>query len=854
VKFPASSLYIYSAIGFGLFLNSQVAVAQSIQTDGTTPTQPTSCSSDCLIEGGLQQGENLFHSFERFNVDAGATVLFQDPGVANILSRVTGNEVSEILGTLGVSGGDANLFLLNPNGIIFGQDSSLDLNGSFLATTADGIRFGEQGLLGSDPQEIPLLTIDPTALVFAEGDPGAISNQSKSSAGDNPNNLEALGLQVPDGESLLLVGGDVTVNNGSVTALGGRIELGGLAGAGEVELNFSDVPEHSISLDFPEQAEKGNVFLTNDALIRVFTSDNGGDIMINAQNITISEKSLLGAGLFGDSTTFDSQAGNITLNATGKIEVINGSEFANQVITKGSAGDIKISADSLLIDNASYIDASIFGQGNAGNIDILLTGNLVVTSESFIISQIVSEARGNAGNINIEANSISLDGGSQLASNVFGQGKGGNISLNAMDSVDIAGFGTEKDSSGIFTALVEDGVGTVGSITVNTDNFRIADGAIVSSQTLGEGDSGNISINTNNFEAINGGQIATSTASYGNAGNINIKISETLLLSGSEPDFANRLAEFGDIVNEAPGNSGFFANVRLGASGKGGNIEIEAKQLSILDNAEINVSATGTGEAGSLSIDAQDINLDRGSILAETRVGDQGNITVSNADSLLLRNNSQITTNATEQATGGDITISSNTLALLDDSDITANAVSGRGGNIAITTQGIFQEPDSQITAASELGIDGTITINSLDVDPTSGIIELPNVPIDAEAILAENLCRFEDNKIAKGSSFIITGRGGLTPTSADSLSDVDHVVNWASREDLEVSQNGAVAIRQREANNSVNTSYPDIQQSQSLMVAADGSTWLTANAPNASDHNPNLTHPDCRTLASENR
>ena len=136
MKLPLKGLYLFSSLLFCLFTTSKSAIAQSIQTDGTTPTQPGSCSGDCLIEGGLQQGNNLFHSFEKFNVDQGATVLFQDPGVANILSRVTGNELSEILGTLGISGGDANLFLLNPNGIIFGQDSSLDLNGSFLATTA----------------------------------------------------------------------------------------------------------------------------------------------------------------------------------------------------------------------------------------------------------------------------------------------------------------------------------------------------------------------------------------------------------------------------------------------------------------------------------------------------------------------------------------------------------------------------------------------------------------------------------------------------------------------------------------------------------------------------------------------
>ncbi|NJK57697.1 MAG: filamentous hemagglutinin N-terminal domain-containing protein [Pleurocapsa sp. SU_5_0] len=987
VKFPVNGFHIFSNIMFGLFVNSQMATAQSIQTDGTTPTQPANCSSDCIIKGGLQQGENLFHSFKRFNVDAGATVLFQDPEVTNILSRITGNELSEILGTLGVSGGDANLFLLNPKGIIFGQDSSLDLNGSFLATTANAIRFGEQGLLDTAPDEIPLLTINPSALSFAGVNQGMIRNESIAPSGADISGIEetALGLRISNGKSFLLAGGDVIFNGGRVNAFGGRVELGGLSEAGEVQLDFADTNQGDISLSFPDQIQRANVSLFNKALINVPAND-GGDIAINANNIDITEGSILRAGIGIGLGNADSQAGNIALNADNKLEITN-SVVANQISeqAKGNGGDINISSDSLFVSNksvlqalslgmgdagdikievpnglvkinnnsqvftviesirtddfesiaigdggdikiiaqeilledssfidasslgqgntgnidifveadlvinsnsrilsvinpgaignggninleantvslqnSSFIDASSLGQGNAGNIEIFLEEGLVIASNSAIQSVINPEAIGDAGNINIEASDISLNSGSQLVSNVFGRGKGGNISLNISDSVNIVGFGTDGFSSGIFTTTEEGGEGQAGGVTVNTDSFQIADGGLVSSQTINESNGGSISINANNFAAIDGGQIATSAASSGDAGNINIQASENLLLSGSETNFANRLAEFGDVIviNEPPGNSGFFANVRADASGAGGNVKVAAGQLDIVDGAEIDVSAAGTGVAGSLTIDAQDITLDKGSLNAETRVGNQGNISLNNADTLLLRNNSQITTNASASATGGNITISAQGIAALDNSDITANAVRGQGGNIQITTQGIFSEPDSEITAASELGIDGTVTFNTPDVDPASGIYKLPDVPIDAENILAQDLCKLEDEKIAKGSSFIITGRGGLTPTSADSLGDVDGVVNWANREDLQVSQNGAVGIRQREVNNSekdsADKSYSDIQQSQGLVVATDGSAWLTTNAYSTASNNSGIIHPDCGTLKSE--
>ncbi|WP_019503632.1 filamentous hemagglutinin N-terminal domain-containing protein [Pleurocapsa sp. PCC 7319] len=917
MKFSVISFYVLVYFLISLFVsNNKLVTAQSIQPDGTTPTQPTSCSGDCLIKGGLQHGNNLFHSFVRFNVDVKGTVLFQDPGVANILSRVTGNEISEILGTLGINGGDANLFLVNPNGIIFGVDSHLDLNGSFLATTANMIRFNEQGLLNTSPNEIPLLTINPSALLFATGNKGVIRNESIAAAGKDLSGFETFGLRVPNGKSLLLIGGDIIFDGGISNAFGGRVELGGLAEAGEIKLNFSNIDEQTLSLSFTDQFQKANVSLTNGSGVSV-PSEQGGNIVINAQNLTISEASFVFTGIGSNLGTFDNQAGNITLNATEKLEIKNESIVINQTSLGaiGNGGDININTESLFVSNNSFlqtatfgignagnikinapngmieirstsrintnvasngigrsgnikivaqeislkdksiVDANTLGQGNAGNIDLFVEEDIDIASESRIFSGVNPEAVGNAGQINIEAKNISLNSGSILIANVLGSGTGGDISLNIIDTFNISGFGTDGFSSGIVTTTEAGGEGQAGNISVNTSSFKIVDGGLVSSQTFNESNGGNIFINANTFSAINGGQIVTSSDSSGNAGNIDIQVADNLLLSGNDPNFANRLAEFGDLFvgNEAPGNSGLFANVRSEASGIGGDIQVTAGHLDIQEGAEVNVSSTGTGEAGSLNIEAQNVTLDRGSLTAETRVGEQGNITLNNADTLLLRNNSQITTNAAELATGGDIFISSDGIALLDNSDITAKAVRGQGGNIQITAQSIFREPDSEITAASELGIDGTITINSPEVDPASGVVELSDVPIDAGAIFAQDLCKFQDEKIAKGSSFIITGRGGLTPTSEESLGNRDRIVNWASRDDLEVSKNGVVGIRQRTEKESINKKYPEIQQSQGLVVASDGSTWLTANAPNTAPQNSPTVHPDCRTSESKN-
>jgi filamentous hemagglutinin family protein len=132
------------------------------------------------IEGGAARGANLFHSFGEFNVDVGQRVYFANPdGIQNILTRVTGRDISNVLGTLGVDG-NASLFLLNPNGIIFGRNASLDVRGSFVGTTADGFQFTGQGVFSATNPEAPaLLTVAPSALLFSRMGSGVITNQSQ---------------------------------------------------------------------------------------------------------------------------------------------------------------------------------------------------------------------------------------------------------------------------------------------------------------------------------------------------------------------------------------------------------------------------------------------------------------------------------------------------------------------------------------------------------------------------------------------------------------------------------------------------------------------------------------------------
>jgi filamentous hemagglutinin family protein len=283
-----------SAIALTLTLISPPTCAQ-ITPDSTIPILST-VKPDTIrgipsdrIGGGTPRGGNLFHSFSDFNVSAGRGAYFENPaGIQNIFSRVTGsNSQSSILGTLGViqegssdTLGTANLFFINPNGIVFGRNARLDVQGSFVGTTANAIAFGDKGFFSATNPEAPsqLLTINPSALLFNQVNAVTIENRSVA---PNLSGLSNNGLQVPDRRSLLLVGGNVVLDGGGLYTMGGRIEIGGLASAGTVGLG---VDGDNLDLTFPGDANRANISLLNAA--RIDTTGLGGGT-IQGERVTL---------------------------------------------------------------------------------------------------------------------------------------------------------------------------------------------------------------------------------------------------------------------------------------------------------------------------------------------------------------------------------------------------------------------------------------------------------------------------------------------------------------------------------------------------------------------------------------
>ena len=823
------------------------------------------------ITGGTKAGRNLFHSFQQFNIGEKQKVYFisPSPAIENILIRVTGGSRSQIMGTLGTSGlSNPNLFLINPKGIVFGPNAKLDIRGSFVATTADAIDFGNQRFFNaSAPNNPELLTVNPSAFLFNQ-----IANQPI-------NSIQVNGAFLSVGQNLLLVGGNVTLDKATLDAPDGRIELGGVAGSTTVGLN---VEGNTLRSNYPAQVQRADVLLTNGSLN--VTGKGRGSIAINAQNLDL-EDSGLDAGIGSSLNSDGTPAGDITLDATEEMKISAGSTISNDVGfgAVGNSGSILIKAGSLSLTDKATLSTTIKGEGetkgivvqannsvsiadsllttgpnektgvgNAGEINIQ-TGSLYLTNHSKLnttstregsAGNVIINAKntvfvegsfvytdtyglGDAGTINITAGKVTLTNGGVISSRTFGEGNAGNINIypvNAFSSVNISGFNADRTdgySSGLVTSSEKEGAGQGGNINVTTGELGLSDGGVLTARTRSASPGGNITVNVNTLEATNGGQVITSTFGTGRAGDITVTATDSVKISGSDPTYSDRLNQQSDptiVDNDGPA-SGLLARVRGEQTANAGNIWVKARSIN-LDN--------------------------QGKILATTTLGEGGNIKLQPQDFLIMHRGSQISTSAgTEKAggNGGNITIDAPNGFILavpnENSDITANAFTGKGGRVDIKAFGIygiqFREsptPLSDITASSEFGTQGTVELNTPDIDPNSGLTELPTTPVDTKIAQGCYSPGYAQNR------FVITGRGGLPPNPKDILTPDAPQIDWVSLK----SRNNKRSLPP--VTSKPTTSTPKrIVEATGAVLNAKGQIVLTANSstptPYTSIQNP---------------
>ncbi|WP_375510047.1 filamentous hemagglutinin N-terminal domain-containing protein [uncultured Nostoc sp.] len=777
-----------------------------IQKDGTLGSESSIITPKLIdgqpidqIDGGAVRGTNLFHSFEQFSVSAGRTAHFNNAiNIQNIISRVSGNSISNIDGILKANG-TANLFLINPNGIIFGPNASLNIGGSFVASTASSLNFADGTKFNAtSPQTTPLLTVSvPIGLQFG-ATAAPIRNQSQAKPDGAINNFgQGVGLQVQQGKTLALIGGDITLEGGNVTAKDGRVELGSVTNNSLVSLSPTN---QGWAFGYEGVQDFQNVELIQLNKIRSIVDahgEGGGNIHVQGRLVRVAGSLLVVDPSGGQS------AGDLTVNASESVVVEQDAQLLAQSFSTGNSGNINVTTKNLVVRDG----AQLYGQLtiNASDsveliggtsIPVLQDGSDLISSGLF--SATYSDK--NAGSITINTGKLRIQGGARISTSSEGiykyisneltpanTGKAGNLTVNASESVELIGTSPNGSRlSGLFSGT--EGPGDGGNLTLTTGQLIIKDGAAitVSSQARKNviyiGDSNNL----------------------GKAGDLNITARSILL----------------DNKGKLTSNT---------ESGKGGNITLQVQNLLLMRReSKITTDAGKTGLGG-----------------------DGGNIIINAPNGFIVAppfGNSDITANAFS-GSGGKITISAKNIfgfvprtradvERLDPEEINPNNL-----------------PTSDITAFSQQNplLNGTVQINSPDADPSKGLVELPVKLVDASQQITAG-CN-SGVKIAR-SSFIATGRGGLAPDPTEPLMADAMLADWITLSPE--SQNRADGIQKRavvqaqrntgkksEKVNFVNEPT-QIVEAQGWVIDANGKVVLVAQVPTASPHKSSFVATSC--------
>ncbi|MEQ9355139.1 two-partner secretion domain-containing protein [Coleofasciculus chthonoplastes] len=717
------------------------------------------------IDGGAIRGANLFHSFSEFNVGAGQRVYFANPtGIDTILSRVTGTDVSDILGTLGVNG-RANLFLMNPNGIVFGKNAQLDVQGAFVASTAEGWVF-ENGteFSATNPQAPPLLTINLTpGLQYGSNYQGAIASSGS-----------------------LAVGGDLILA-GRTLDLKNQVQAGG-----NLTLFATDTLKVRDSVASPFIASAmGQLLVQGNQAIDIFALNHpdsgffsGGDMVFRSGNTVSADAHFWSGGNFRIER-LDSSLGNLSspydpvIRASGDVSFNDYTGPSLHILAGGSvtiSGDVAIeeveanadaiNGDTIVLSDGTEITingstrptldiragTTDFGTPNAAPIDNFnpfgdfdspptIDASGTGTSADIRIAGLIDiqAADGLVLLTNQYRPNLSLSGGVITAPLIFTDDfqrrfvgnsgsifidARGNIEVGQIDTSSVSGNGGEiriiSDQNITFTDNVDSsvrpdfglGFGVGGNITVTAQEEIILPSANISiiSVTQGQGKGGDIEINTRSLSLVNGAEIFTVTQSEGEdsgqGGNLTINASESVELIG---------------VGIPPG-SNRARNTRLSArtlgDGDAGNLTVNTRQLILRDGGILSTITCGTGamtrcgsaQPGTLRVNASDFIELTGT---------------PNVDDGVLLTSGLFSTSVLD-GDGGDVFVETGRLIIRDGAQIAAAAErrsTGAGGNITVTASDLVELsgtrpngiPGGLYTFAAEesSGDAGNLTVNT---------------------------------------------------------------------------------------------------------------------------------------------
>ncbi len=687
---------------------AEPAIAQ-ITPDDTLGTESSNIAPNAainsepatLIEGGAARENSLFHSFEQFNIGENQRVYFANPAdISTIFSRVTGAEASNILGTLGVNG-PADLFFINPNGILFGPNATLDINGSLFISTAESLLFKEGVTFSAtSPQTSPLLTVStPIGLQYGDS-PGAISLQGPghhlSVESQDPLGIRIIqsdrppGLQVPSSETLAFIGGDVTLSGANITTEGGRIEVGSVGAQSLV--NITSAGDRWLA-SYEGIERFNNIELTNEAAA---VAAGEGAVYLQGDRIFINR----------DSVVFATNSASLNVSAAENISLIGfiadpseavsfptGILLQNDLDSTADAGALTVNTPQLSIENGAGLITQNFGTGTGGNIDI--QAPQLQVKDSFIFAGAYSE--GDSGSVNIQSQQLNIDR-SFIGADTFDSGASGDITISA-DRIEI------QNQTVIATDSFAEG--RAGDVTIQAQQVQLKDSAFVSAVGRSLGAGGSVSIEAQERLQITAAGVFTETLSPNGGGTVDLFAPQIEITEGAVVSSAN------------------------GGTGQGGNVNIKTDRLQVVGSS-VAADTLGQGAGGNVRVQAREIDVTRGRISALTALetGAGGNIVLEASESVTLSDRTQVNT----------------------ESDATS---SGDGGNIAIQTGALLLQQGSQLVSRSSgAGNAGNVTIQATD----RVVLKQPFVDsLDTVEIPTAILALLEFQSVGEGGNIDIT-------------------------------------------------------------------------------------------------
>ena len=691
-------------------------VYAEVVTDGSLGEATTLGGPNFEISSELGQvrGNNLFHSFNQFNLSSNESANFSGPGnIQNIISRVTGGQ-SFIDGTISSSINGANLFLLNPSGVLFGANASVDITGSFYVSSAHYMNLGNQGRFDAlQPQNTALSVAAPSAFGFISGhDIGRIEiNQSH--------------LQVNADQAITVVGGDIDIigdgsGEANLQAPGGEVNLVSIASAGELDIS-------STLLDTAQFDQLGEIAIHSGAYINT-QADSGGSIVIRGGRLVMD-----------NATTYSSTRGptnddpgiGTDIQLSEDLILTNGATIGSNVYgdNASDSSPVTVIAKNIEINNGAKIESSVYA-GAPGN-----SGGVAITAETITLTnggsiQSLTNGTGDAGNINITAGNIQL-ANAFLSTTTFSSGNAGDINITAEN---FSSSGNNRAYWGVFANTWN--AGDAGNITMDISNrLSISDYASLQSATFSIGNGGDINLNVGSMEILNGAYL-TSAGIFGfggSAGNVFISAND-LSISGVEESDAPFTWDFTGIQTASSSYGG-----------DGGDLTLSVNSLDITNRGLLSTASYGSGQGGELRIDAQTVTLSNGAqiISGAYGSGDGGDIVIHTND-LILSGVNEDPYSDVHAETGVSEIVAATTISSQ------AGFYGGNAGDAIIRANNVEISDGARISSDTFGGGNG----GTIDIEANTLLIEGKNQFLESFLVEREITDAYDAELVAKAGIF----------------------------------------------------------------------------------------------------